>query len=466
GAAVALAYEGLVTFDRDGRVAPALAAAWSTSDDGLLWRFELDPAARDSEGRPVTSAEVVASFERLLAKETASPRAWVLQGIDGADAFRAGAAEHVAGLRGGDGFVELRLAAPRASLLGLLAMPNAAILPVDGDVTGHVATGPWRLVEHVRDARLRFARNPHWHGRAPAVTEIHVRILPDEFTRVAEFEVGNLDLLEIPDSEARRFRDKPELAAAVQGQVGLATEYVGLNHDDPVLRDARVRRALNHAVNVDLILEKILDGRGVRATGSIPPTLPGGGTGQPFAYDPDRARALLREAGVDPEWVLELWQRPSPRASQVLEAVQSDLRAIGMASRIRLRDWSALKASIDAGETAAFFVNWYADYPDAENFLVPLFHSRNIGGGGNRARVARPEIDARLDALDLVTDPERRAELAAALDRDIQAGAPWIALWHPIQEIAASDRIASYRPHPIFSAERWLDVRLAEPDAP
>lgn len=463
---MALTYEGLVTFDRDAKVAPALATSWSVSDDGLLWRFELDEGARDSDGRPVTSAEVVASFERLLAKETASPRAWVLLGIDGAEAFRAGTADRVSGLRAGTGFVEIRLAAPRAALLGLLAMPNAAILPAGGDATGAVATGPWRLVEHVRDARLRFERNPHWHGPAPAVGEILVRVLPDEFTRVAEFEVGNLDLLEVPDSEAARFRNRPELAKEIVRQVGLATEYIGLNHDDPVLRDERVRRALNHAVNVDLILEKILDGRGVRATGSIPPTLPGGGTGTPFAYDPDRARELLREAGVDPAWVLELWQRPSPRASQVLEAVQADLRAVGVVSEIRLRDWSALKASIDAGETAAFFVNWYADYPDAENFLVPLFHSRNIGGGGNRARVSRPDFDERLDALDRVPDPARRAELAAALDRDIHATAPWITLWHPIQEIGVAARVASYRPHPIFSAERWLDVRLAEPGAP
>jgi len=463
GSAVALVYDGLVTFDRQGNVTPALATEWTVSADGLRWRFTLDGDARDSAGRPVGAAEVVASFERLLDPGTASPRAWVLEDLKGADAFRRGEAGSVAGLRAGNGVVEIELARPKAAFLGLLAMPNAAILPAGGDATGEVATGPWRLAEHVRDARLRFERNPHWHGRAPSVRDIEIRVLPDEFTRVAEFEVGNLDLLEVPDSEARRFAERPELAAGMHRQVALVTDYIGLDNEDPVLRDPRVRRALNHAVNVDLILEKVLDGRGVRSCGSVPPTLPGGGTGEPFAHDPDAARRLLREAGVPSDWVLPLWQRPSPRASQVLEAVQADLREVGVASEIRLRDWSALKASIDQGETAAFYVNWYADYPDAENFLVPLFHSRNIGGGGNRARFSDPAIDARLDELDRVSDPARRAERCAALDRDIHAAAPWIYLWHPVLEVASGPRVADYDIHPIFSAERWLDLRLREP---
>ncbi|NNE44317.1 MAG: hypothetical protein HKN12_08900, partial [Gemmatimonadetes bacterium] len=241
---------------------------------------------------------------------------------------------------------------------------------------------------------------------------------------------------------------------------------VGLNNEDPVLRDPRVRRALNHAVHVDRILERVVEGRGVRALGAVPPSLPGGGTGEAYAYDPDRARALLAEAGVPEDWVLELWQRPSPLASQVLEAVQTDLAAAGVTSEIRLRDWSALKASIDSGETSAFFINWYADYPDAENFLVPLFHSRNIGGGGNRARFAQPEIDAMLDRVDRPDDPETRARFAGEVDRAVLAHAPWIYLWHPVLEVAVSDRVTGYRPHAISSCERWLDVKPAPAVAP
>jgi ABC-type transport system substrate-binding protein len=360
-----------------------------------------------------------------------------------------------------EGAVAITLRAPSASFLGLLAMPNAVVLPRGSDGSGTVSTGPWVLVGHVRDSHLKFRSNPEWHGKRPAFEEIRVRILPEEFTRVAEFEVGNLDVLEVPASASRRFRDDPVLSARVHRQVALVTEYVGLNNDDSVLSDPRVRRALNHAVNVDLILEKVLEGRGVRASGAIPPTLPGGGSGVPYPFDPDEARRLLVAANVPAGWTLQLWQRPSPLASQVLEAVQADLRRAGIAAEIRLRDWSALKATIDRGEAPSFFINWFADYPDPENFLVPLFHSRNIGGGGNRARFRDLEIDGRLEALDRQADPAARAAAARGLDADIHARSPWIYLWHPILEMAVSARVEGFVPHPIPSAERWLDVRPA-----
>ena len=115
---------------------------------------------------------------------------------------------------------------------------------------------------------------------------------------------------------------------------------------------------------------------------------------------------------------------------------------------------------IAARETAAFFANWYADYPDAENFLVPLFHSRNVGGGGNRARLAIPAIDDDLAALDRMSEVGPRAAAAAVLDRRIHELAPWIYLWHPVLEVASAERVRGYRPHPIAAAERWLDIEL------
>ncbi len=462
GVAVALVYEGLVTLDREGRPAPGIARAWTVEGDGLLYRFSLDPAARASDGTPIGGPEVIASFRRLLDPRTASSRAWVLERIRGAGAFRRGEADTIEGLRalGGDR-LEIELETPSVSFLGLLAMPNAAILPASGDATGRVATGPWRLEERVRDSHLRFTRNPHWRGRASGFEEILVRILPEEFTRVAEFEVGNLDVLEVPAAESRRFRDDPALRDRVHRQVALVTEYVGLNNEDPVLSDARVRRALNLAVDRRLILERVLSGRGVLSAGAIPPSLPGGGRGAPYPHDPEEARRLLAAAAIPAGWTLDLWQRPSPLASQVLEAIQADLRRVGVTAKIRLRDWSALKAAVDRGETRGFFINWYADYPDPENFLVPLFHSRNIGGGGNRARFSDPEVDRLLDRVDRVADPGERAELCGEMDTRIHARAPWIYLWHPVLEVALSDRVAGYAPHPVPAGERWLDVAPA-----
>jgi peptide/nickel transport system substrate-binding protein/oligopeptide transport system substrate-binding protein len=460
GSAVSMLYAGLVVFEPDGTIAPGLAESWELADDGRTVRFRLREGARASDGSPLGATDVVASFRRLLDPETASPRAWVLERIRGADAFRAGETDGVEGLRVvSETELEIELDRPSASFLGMLAMPAACVMPGGAPAEPPVSTGPWALVEWVRDSRVVFRRNPEWPGPRPAFRQVRVRILPEEFTRVAEYDVGHLDVLEVPASESRRFRER--LGDRLLRQVALVTEYIGLNNEDPVLSDRRVRRALNHAVNVQRILDQVVEGRGVRSAGAVPPSLPGGGGGTPYTFDPERARRLLAEAGVPDDWVLELWQRPAPLASQVLQAVQADLARVGVRAEIRLRDWSALKASIDAGETPAFFINWYADYPDAENFLVPLFHSSNIGGGGNRARFRSAEIDRALERLERPGDPDARAALAADIDRRIHDEAPWIYLWHPVLEVAVSERVRGYVPHAISTCERWLRIEPA-----
>jgi peptide/nickel transport system substrate-binding protein len=463
GAAVALLYEGLVTIDHEGRVAPSLARSWDIDDSGTTYTFHLDPEAKASDGSKVGASQVEASWLRLLDPKNPSPRAWVLEAIQGAGEYVRGEASSVSGLNVvSEDTLSVRLSRPRASFLGLLAMPNAAVLSSSQDAGGTVSTGPWVLTERVAASHLKLRRNPHWHGTAPAFEEIHLRILHEEFTRVAEFEVGNLDVLEVPASQAKRFREDPATAPRLQRQIAHVTEYIGLNNEHAVLSDARVRRALNHAVHVQRIMDTILEGRGVRSMGAIPPAIPGGREEGAYEYDPEKARALLAEAKVPTDWKLEIWQRPSPVVSQVLEAVQADLRAVGVHAEILQRDWGALKASIDRGDTPAFYINWYADYPDPENFLVPLFHSSNIGGGGNRARFRDAAVDSMLTALESERDPQARETLAGAVDARVHEQAPWIYLWHPMQEVVTSPRVKDYRPHPVSSCERWIEISPAE----
>jgi ABC-type transport system substrate-binding protein len=462
GAAVALLFEGLVSIDRDGNIVPSLARSWDIDAAGTTYTFALDPQAQASDGTKIGAAEVSASWHRLLDPQKTSPRAWVLEAIEGASAYSRGESKEISGLTViSPDTLRVRLARPRASFLGLLAMPNAAVLPASQDASGTVSTGPWTLAEHVAASHLKLRRNPNWHGTKPGFEEIFVRILPEEFTRIAEFEVGHLDVLEIPASQAKRFREDPRYAPRIQRQIAHVTEYIGLNNELPPLSDARVRRALNHAVHVQRILDTILEGRGVRAAGAIPPAIPGGRESGAYEYNPEKAKALLAEAKLSLDWKLEIWQRPSPIVSQVLEAVQADLHAIGVRAQILQRDWGALKASIDRGDTPAFYINWYADYPDPENFLVPLFHSQNIGGGGNRARFRDAAVDSMLTALESERDATKREELAARVDARVHEAAPWIYLWHPLQEIVTSERIQGYRPHPVAACERWIEVAPA-----
>jgi len=410
GEICALLYQGLVRYGPDGRLQPDLARGWEIDAAGTRYTFYLDPRARFANGRDVSAEDVVYSFARVLSPRSTSPRPWVLDRIRGAGAFAKGEATAIAGLHTpDDSTLVITLDAPFKPFLGMLALPAAMVVPREAIAEGEGATfaglpvgsGPWRLEKWERADYLELVPNPHHARAARGLDAIRLRIIPEAFTRIAEFESGALDILEIPSAELRRFLDDSRYSDMIQSRAELRVYYIGLNNRDARFADARVRRALNMAVDVDALIKVLAGGEAVRAAGAIPPGLAGYQARAPYPFDPARARALLAEAGYPEGFTMEIWQRESPEGNRVLEAVQGYLRAVGIDARLVRREWSAFKEAVSAGRVDAFYLDWFADYPDAENFLYPLFHSRNAGGGGNRSFFA----DATVDSLIEVASP-------------------------------------------------------------
>ena len=179
-----------------------------------------------------------------------------------------------------------------------------------------------------------------------------------------------------------------------------------------------------------------------------------------YAYDPASARRLLAEAGYAEGLRLEIWQRENPEAGRILEAVQGYLARVGIETRLVTREWSAFKEAIDRGTPDAFYLDWIADYPDAENFLAPLFHSANVGGGGNRTGYRNAPVDSLLASAATLMDSTRRRECQRSAEEIIYAEAPWIFLWFPERFEMTSPRVSGYEVPLIFSAQRFLDVRV------
>lgn len=459
GEICALIFDGLVGFAPDGSMVPALARRWSLSEDARRYRFDLDTSARFANGREVRAADVVASFRRVLDPASASPRAWVLTRIRGADAFHRGEMDSIPGLVApDDSTVVIDLDAPFAPFLSLLALPAARIVDTRtlgaGDVP--VGSGPWRISEWLRGDRITLTPNPHRIRPAGGVEGIRYRMIPEPFTRVAEFETGALDVLEIPDAEVPRFRSGEEWSGRVLKRPELRVFYVGLNNGK--FTDPRLRRALNHAINVPALVRVLASGEAVPAHGSVPPALAGFRERDGYAYDPALARRLLAEAGYENGLSLEIWQRESAEGNRVLEAVQGYLLAAGVRATLVRREWSAFKEAVNAGKVDAFFLDWIADYPEAENFLFPLFHSANQGGGGNRARFEDPEVDRRLDETSRMPDAAERAGAYAAIDSIVFAQAPWIYLYFPTSFHVVSPRISGYRLPAIYLGNDFSGV--------
>jgi ABC-type transport system substrate-binding protein len=475
GSVIALLHTGLVSLRPDGTPAPGVARSWEISPDGTVYTFHLDPRRRFANGRPVTAEDVRWSFERVLSQATASPRTWVLERIRGARAFREGDAETLEGLRvEARDRVVIELERPFAPFLGLLAMPAAAVVPREeverlGAEYGAqpVGCGPWRLVEWKRNQSIHLEPDSAYGDPVPLLDGIRIRILPEASTRVAELETGRLDILEVPTAELPRWRRDPPDGASLESVAALRVCYLGFQNRTEPFTDPRVRRALNYALDREAVLEKVLHGAGVLAAGSIPPGLPGGGgAGGGYRYDPQEARRLLAEAGLAGGFETEIWQRENAEVTRILEAVQGYWSRVGVEVRIVSREWTAFKEAVNQGSAPVFYLDWHADYPDAENFLYPLFHSSNLGGGGNRAFFSHRGIDSLLETAHRTIDRDARVSLYARIERRVVEEAPWVFLWFPEVTYAVSDRISGFRPSPIYLGNRYLEVDLGRGGAP
>jgi peptide/nickel transport system substrate-binding protein/oligopeptide transport system substrate-binding protein len=442
-----------------------LALSWTLSRDGRIYRFALRKDALFFNGRPVTAHDVAFSFERVLAPETRSPRTWVLSRIQGAEAFMRGSAGRVAGLRVlGDYELEIELTEPFAPFVSMLGLTTAYVVPREeverlGEEFGRHASGsgPFMLVEWKHNQHVRLRKNPHWQGPGPLSSGICYRIIPEDFTAMVAFEKGSLDILpEIMASEYARYTRDPKWQGGVKQAIGLNTYYLGLNCARGPFKDARVRQALNYAIDRETMLSALLDGRGEIARGPVPPKLRRGPAPSGYVYDPQRARALLAAAGYPDGFSMQIYQTADTENLDMCQAVQAYLQAVGIDVSIVQLEWSTFLAAVADGEADAFWLSWWADYPDAENFLYPLFHSANLGAGGNRSRY----VDARYDRLieQAVASPEnrRRDALYAQSEDLITTQAPWIFFWHKHACSLHRPEIGGYEAVPLTVMEKGL----------
>ena len=463
GEVAALLFDNLTQFDPEGRLVPGLAVRWNVDPTGIVWTFHLRRNASFHDGRTVTAHDVQASFERALSPKALGGRPWPLFPVRGARAYNRGEAASVEGIRvRDDSTIDISLEEPLNIFPKLVAMPATGIVPTptgpDFDQEP-IGSGPWRFVSWSHDDAIMLARNEQHWGGAPAADSIRIRIIPEPLTQAAEYERGGLSVVEIPFGETRRWEERH--AAVLLRRPTIRDLYIALNTTRGPLQDVRVRQALNHAVNVPVLLERVMAGRGLRAAGAIPPGIQGyDSLRAPYAYDPERARQLLREAGHAEGLRLTLWRSQRAELARIAQAVQQDLGAVGITVDIVQRDASSARAAVRKGEADMFLTDWYADYPDPENFTWPLFHSRNAGTGGNYAFLADPLVDSLTVALRTTVSEVEKERLARAADARIHALAPWIFLWHPVDLWARHPRIEGWTIPAIFNGQRWQAARI------
>ena len=464
GRAVSYVFDGLVRFTPDAQVVPALATRWEVSPDGLTYTFHLRPGVAFHDGRAFAARHVVSSFRRALDPASKGGRAWPLLPIAGAEEYTAGQAPTVRGVVAvDDSTVRITLREPLAIFPKLLAMPVASIVPdsTPADFGQRpVGTGPWRFVEWRHDDYLKFARNDAYFGARPGADTLIARIIPEPSTAVAEFENGTVDVLKVPEGETRAWEQTDERSARLQSAPALILYHVAINTTRGPLADARVRQAINHAIDARTILEQLIAGRGRQAAGVIPPSLDSTGGRAPYPYDVARARQLLAAAGHPNGIDVELWSSQDEALARIAQSVQGYLTAAGIRAKIVQRDASSVREAARNGQVDLFVKTWYADYPDADAFLYPLLHSTSRGVGGNYSFYANPRVDSLVTLARRTQDDAGRARLSREADALAHADAPMAYLFFYNELYAVQPWIRGFQVPTIFNGQRWLDVTI------
>ena len=467
-------FDGLVRYDEKMRLVGNLAESWSVAADGKEFIFKLKQNVAFHNGQKFTAADVVFSLDRLLDPEVGSPRTWVLEKVEGAADRMKSVSKVVAGITAlDDQTVSVKLVAPFAPLLSLLTMPACYILPSESRTAIHdhsffekpAGTGPFKITERVRDSYLKLVANESYHDVKPSLARIDMRIIPENMKAEMEFESGNLDLLQLYPANYERFKADPEFATRIHDVPALNVFYVGFNNQTEPFTDVRVRKALNMLVDRDKIINAVYQGRAVPANGSIPPGISGYSTTPTgLSYNPEEAKRLLKEAGYTRARPLtfDLYQRSSQSAFEITRLLQGELKKHGVVINLKPMEWSALKDAVAKGEAPAFYMSWFGDYPDGENFLYPLFHSKNWGSGGNRARFKNAEVDLMLDESVKIQDAQRRAEAYDRINRRVAEQAPWIYLWHCSESYLTGANVSHIDFSPMFFCDKGLTLSVRD----
>jgi peptide/nickel transport system substrate-binding protein/oligopeptide transport system substrate-binding protein len=463
GRAVSYVFEGLTRFTPDAQVEPGLATRWEVSEDGLVYTFRLRQGVTFHDGTPFVARHVVRSWERALDPGTRGGRGWPLYPIAGARAFANGDATSVSGLAAPDDTtVVVTLAEPLAIFPKMLAMPVTAIVPDSTPANfgqNPVGTGPWRFVEWRHDDYIKYARNAQYWDGPPEADSLLSRIIPEVSTAVAEFQTGNVDILEVPASQAREWEETDVRDARLLSAGGLRLWYVAINTRRGPLRDARVRRAINMAIDRQTILEQLAGGRGALAAGVVPPALEGhDSTRAPLPYDAAAARRLLAEAGYPNGIDVELWSSTAQPFPRVAEAIQGYLSQVGIRAELVQRDAPSVREASRKGEVDMHVKDWFADYPDAENFLYPLLHSANAGVGGNVSFYSNATYDALVARARREQRDAERVALYRQADSLQFADAPMVYLFFYNTLFAVQPWIEGFEVPVIFNGQRLVEV--------
>ncbi len=461
-----MVFRGLVGHDAQNQVVPALATGWTVSADGLTYELALRDDVTWHDGEPFTSADVVFTLDAVRDPGSGAATQHKLAALDSVEALD-------------DTTVVITLSRPDAALLDDLAM---GILPehvlAGEDITdpafgrAPIGTGPFELVDVETDQFARLEANDAFYGGAPRLDEVIITYVPDASARAVQLATGEVDAAYVEPQQAAAVEEDEDLRL----EVWPTADYRALmiNMDDPTLADPRVRRALNHAVDRDALVDGVLLGYGEPATGPLrgPYEQPGAA---PSTFDPATVGRLMTEAGYargGSDGAGPWTKDGEPVSFSVSTFAEDDLRvAMGdvVTTQLKEQGFDAVadpqpRDAVTWEDLDTFVIGWGTPYhPDTS--LYSPFHSSQVlaQGGSNLGSYVNADVDAALDAGRTARDEDAEAQAYGRFQEAIAEDPPyvWLAYLQALNAFPADfagpqERTLEHHGYGLFwNAEDW-----------
>lgn len=459
--------ETLAKFDEKMRTVPWLAESWKISDDHLTWTFQIRKA-KFSNGRDVTAEAVKKSFERVFAKQV-----------------RAKSFFEYTSMEANGQTLIIHTKKPVPNMPGQLADPLFLIVDTASEgernfaKQGPVCTGPYVVETFTRD-KCVLKKNPHYWGGAVPFERVEIPSIDDPNTRAMALQSGEVDMaVNIAAGDIGLFRKDDKFH--VDEIASLRTVLARMNQrPGRILNDKKVREAFISVADRKSYNEVLLKGTFLEGKAPVPPSLDYGfdQLTDPNAYNPERAKKLLAEAGwkdTNGDGILDKNGKPlsvdfvvyNSRAELPLyaEAFQADAKKIGIDVKVKSVDYNLLdKIGIDGDYDLLISNITTAATGDPQSYLNQYWHT-NINGSNpqNGSGYSNPEVDKRLDALNVEFDPATRRQLCIDIQQYYLNDAASLFFGYPYTNIVSSKKLKNAIMHP--ADYYWVTAQIAPADS-
>ena len=419
-----LLFSSLLERDAQMNLHGDLAESWETPDP-LTYVFHLRRGIRFHDGRPLTSADVKATFEFIMNPANRSPKRGAFRMITLIEAPDAAT-------------VIFHLKEPYASFTINLVRPTTGIAPANAGSSfarDPIGSGPFRFVSQSQDDEVIVERNPDYFRGAPQLSRIRFRVVPDTLVRALELRKGSADLeiSSLAPDMIPVLAKQPALA--VTQRSGTNFTYLGINLEDPILAHREVRQALAYATDREALIRYLLHGQARVASGILPP-IHWAYEPNVTQYTPDTARAeqLLDSAGFPRQQNgmrlhLTLKTSTDEQFRLIGAALQEQWRRAGIDLELRPLEFATLLSDAVKGNFQLNLLRWVGANNDPDIFEFVYSSKRFPPDGANRGHYRNPRIDALTDQIRVEMDREKRKALCSEAQKILADDLPYLPLW-------------------------------------